>query len=410
MKITQAFIVGISTLLLSAAVSFGAITVAVEHNTADAATAQFKFKNLPSPAAGDAAAKAVITIVAGEADGNSGDVSKLNDGQLPTEEDQPAENFFFNSDTEGGRLQMDLGGVTVIKQVNSYSWHPNTRGPQVYKLYASDGTADGFNAKPEAGVDPEKAGWKLVAKVDTRPKEGDGGGQYGVSISDSEGTVGKYRYLLFDCSRTEADDANGNTFYSEIDVVSADAQPSAAVVNTAAVPVSLAAFFNNAGITKDEAEFTGGLDDDGNACSATLLGATQAWNGVAFKLGSPGGSNVVTAAGQVIPLPAGAFSSLRVLMTGVNGNMESQNFLVTYNDNTIQTNTQSVSDWFTPENFPGESAAVSMAYRNQAAGTKDEETFLVYGYSFSLNPTNTVKSVTLPDNANVKIFALTLVP
>lgn len=410
MKITQALVVGISTLLLSATVSFGAITVVVEHNTADAATAQFKFKNIPSPSASDAATKATITIVAGEADGNSGDVSKLNDGQLPTEEDQPAENFFFNADTEGGRLQMDLGGVIAIKQVNSYSWHPNTRGPQVYKLYASDGTADGFNAKPEAGADPEKAGWKLVAKVDTRPKEGDAGGQYGVSISDSEGTVGKYRYLLFDCSRTEADDADGNTFYSEIDVVSADAQSAAAVKNTATVPVSLAAFFNNVGITKDEAEFTGGLDDGGFSCSATLLGATQAWNGVTFKLGSPGVSNVITAAGQVIPLPAGAFSSLRVLMVAVNGNQESQNFLVNYQDNTAQTNTQSVSDWFTPATFPGEASAVSMAYRNQADGNKDEQTFMVYGYSFGLNATNAVKSVTLPDNASLKIFALTLVP
>src|SRR5262249_8460143 len=68
----------------------------------------------------------------------------------------------------------------------------------------------------------EKAGWKLIAKIDTRPKEGTGGGQYGVSISDPGRALGKYRYLLFDMSRTEEDDPFGNTFYSEIDVVGPD--------------------------------------------------------------------------------------------------------------------------------------------------------------------------------------------
>ena len=115
---------------------------------------------------------------------------------------------------------MDLGSAIEIKEVNTYSWHPNTRGPQVYKLYASDGTAKDFNSKPKTGTDPAKAGWTLVATVDTRPKEGQGGGQYGVSIADSTGAaLGKYRYLLFDISRTEADDDFGNTFYSEITVI-----------------------------------------------------------------------------------------------------------------------------------------------------------------------------------------------
>ena len=412
MKTSQTFIIGISTLLLSAAVSFGEIKITADCNSNDDATADFKFKNVPSPVADDAAAKAKFTIVAGEADDNSGDITNLNDGKLPTEEDQPDANFFFASDSQGGRIQVDLGGVIAIKQVNSYSWHPNTRGPQVYKLYASDGKADGFNDKPDNSVNPEKAGWKLIAKVDTRPKDGAGGGQYGVSISDSDGVIGKYRYLLFDCSPTEMDDANGNTFYSEIDVVAANDQKAAATTAKAAtVPVPLASFFNNIGITKDNEEITnGGLDDNGYACSAELLGKTQVWDGVTFNIGSPGVSNVVTATGQTIPLPAGSFSSLRLLMLGVNGNQESNDFLVTYGNSTVQTNTQSVSDWFTPGDYPSESQVVTMEYRNQSDGTQVEATFLVYGYTFNLTQTNAVKSITLPDNNNVKVFALTLVP
>src|SRR5262249_9499034 len=65
----------------------------------------------------------------------------------------------------------------------------------------------------------ETNGWKLLAKVDTRPGNGEEGGQYGVSISDSDGILGKFRYLLLDMECTEKADGFGNTFYSEIDVV-----------------------------------------------------------------------------------------------------------------------------------------------------------------------------------------------
>jgi len=114
---------------------------------------------------------------------------------------------------------MDLGNAIEIVQVNTYSWHPNTRGPQVYKLWASDGTDAKFNAEPKGSIDPTTCGWKLIAVVDTRSKEGNDGGQYGVSIQNSSGSLGKFRYLLFDCFVTETADDWGNTFYSEVDVI-----------------------------------------------------------------------------------------------------------------------------------------------------------------------------------------------
>ena len=147
------------------------------------------------------------------------DLSVLTDGLLPTEQDQPAANFFFNAGSDGGRFLMDLGTAIEIAQVNSYSWHPDTRGPQIYALFASDGTTAKFNLEPDAKTDPTSCGWKLIASVDTRPKQGDSGGQYGVSITDASGSLGKFRYLLFDAVPTESDDAWGNTFFSEIDVV-----------------------------------------------------------------------------------------------------------------------------------------------------------------------------------------------
>ncbi|HWD92604.1 MAG TPA: basic secretory protein-like protein [Verrucomicrobiae bacterium] len=198
------------------------VKVTVGHNEGDAASAAFKFKNVPSPAAHNAATSAKFSVVAGEMDPASGGLSKLNDGKLPTEEDQPDENFFFNEGSPGGRLVADLGSAISIKQINTYSWHPSTRGPQIYKLYGSDGTDKDFNAAPTNGVNPESCGWKHIVSVSTKSKgEGEDGGQYGVSIADTDGAIGKYRYLLFDTLATEHDDDFGNTFYGEINVIDA---------------------------------------------------------------------------------------------------------------------------------------------------------------------------------------------
>jgi hypothetical protein len=211
---------GIVLAILSLAIcAFAEVKITVAYNDNATASKDFKFKNVPPPVKDDAAVGAKLTMVEGEMDPNGVDLSALTDGILPTDEDQPAANFFFNAGTAGGRFRMDLGAAIEITAVNSYSWHPNTRGPQVYKLYASDGTDPKFNAAPAGSVDPTTCGWKLLAVVDTRPHQGDGGGQYGVSINDSNGSLGKYRYLLFNCIATEADDDYGNTFFSEIDVI-----------------------------------------------------------------------------------------------------------------------------------------------------------------------------------------------
>ena len=193
--------------------------VEIDHNANRVANRNFKFTNLPSPRKDDAAAKATLTLIDGPVDAGSGDLHVLIDGQLPTNEDDPGANLFFRANSMGGRFRMDLGSALNITQIISYSWHPNSRGPQLYKLYAADGAEANFNIAPMRGVDPATCGWKFIATVNTIPKQGEDGGQYAASVTDASGTLGKYRYLLFDCYVTELNDNWGNTFYSEIDVV-----------------------------------------------------------------------------------------------------------------------------------------------------------------------------------------------
>jgi len=221
-RIGGGLLAGLVLLVVSAGVSSADVQVTTDHNDNDHANVAFKFEHVPAPVKNDAGAAAKFTIIDGEADSGSGGISRLNDGNLPTEEDDPSDNFFFAPGTDGGMIVADLKSVLEVKQVNTYSWHPNTRGPQVYQLYASDGTGEKFDPQPAKGKDLTACGWKLLAKVDTREEGKSPGGQYGVSISDRNGPLGKFRYVLFAISRTEDDDDFGNTFYSEIDIVGKD--------------------------------------------------------------------------------------------------------------------------------------------------------------------------------------------
>lgn len=205
---------------LLAVTAQGQTRIAIAHNDNQTANAEFKFASVPSPSQNDAAAKARVVIIDGEADSNGAEVTALIDGVLPTAPDQPRRNFFVTAGSGGARLLIDLSRLVDIARINSYSWHANSRAPQVYRVWGSDGSDPHFNAEPKANVDPRSCGWRVIATVDTRSEDASkDGGQFGVSIADPNGSLGRFRYLLFDCYVTEIADNFGNTFYSEIDVI-----------------------------------------------------------------------------------------------------------------------------------------------------------------------------------------------
>ncbi len=201
------------------------VRVVSECRRGDEATQEFPFSDVARPALNDAAADATFTLVAGREDSNGGGLTKLHDGYLPGHDDDPGQSFFFAAGTPGGRISIDLHRTIDVGQVNTYSWHRSSRGPQVYQLYGSNGETSGFDAQPPQDLDPATSGWTRIATVDLRPAEGEPGGQYGVSIASTDGSLGQFRYLLFVVERTEEADAFGNTFLSEIDVIDRHAPP-----------------------------------------------------------------------------------------------------------------------------------------------------------------------------------------
>ncbi|HUA14333.1 MAG TPA: protease pro-enzyme activation domain-containing protein [Verrucomicrobiae bacterium] len=172
------------------------------------------------------------------------------------------------------------------------------------------------------------------------------------------------------------------------------------------------AFYDDANETSITA--ANSLDGVGFAYSANLLNSGVDFNGTQFNLGSANQKDAIY--GGSISLPAGIYTTLQMLATGIEGNQTSQTVAVTYTDNTTSTFTQSFSDWCSALNGngcvstgsnPGEAVAVAMPYRDSAGGP-DNRVFYLYHYSFALNTNKTVKSLTLPNNRDVVVLAVTL--
>jgi alpha-mannosidase len=176
------------------------------------------------------------------------------------------------------------------------------------------------------------------------------------------------------------------------------------------VAVDLSSSYSVSGIHADGSRFapSASADGEGFAYSHETLGSTPLWDGVLFTLGPANVPDAVT--GKTVALPAGKFAALNILATGVEGSQESQAFVITYADGSSSLVTQSLSDWYEPGGFKGESQAIVTPYRIVADGAKDNRTFYLYGYSFNLDSSKEVRSITLPDNEHVLVFAMTLVP
>jgi hypothetical protein len=175
---------------------------------------------------------------------------------------------------------------------------------------------------------------------------------------------------------------------------------------------NLSAFYTDA----DETAITAGLDGVGYAYSANLLNSGLDFNGVQFTFGQANQPDAVYGTGAPITLPAGTFATLQLLATGIEGDQASQTVTVTYTDSTTSQFTQSFSDWCSALNGggctstgsnSGESVAVAMPYRDSAGGADNRVSYLDH-YSFALNTSKTVQSVTLPNNRDVVVLAATL--
>ncbi len=176
------------------------------------------------------------------------------------------------------------------------------------------------------------------------------------------------------------------------------------------VPVDLGPVYNVTAIYRKGARFeeAQSADAGGYSFAGETLAPTEVGDDVVFHLGPTGAPDAVT--GKTIPLPAGHFSSLRLLATAVEGTQARQRLVVTYTDGTSTAVSQSMSDWAGSSGTHGEATAVRLPYRLAGDGSVDGNPFFLYAYRLKLDPSKEVRSLTLPSNRNVLVFGVTLVP
>ncbi len=210
------------------------------------------------------------------------------------------------------------------------------------------------------------------------------------------------------------DDLGGSIRLTDNDHQILDDLPSG---SSGIVSMDLSDDFNLTGIVNDTDTFTGGFDGAGLAISASLE-PTIAWSPdgtpplrvIQFGLGPSESPDVVQALGQDLQLTAGQYSLLGILAAAVDGSRADQLFTVNYTDGSSTTFHQGISDWSTSGNFQ-EFHPIELPYADTSLGVESgQSTYHLFGYEFDVDSSKIVSSLTLPDNPNVRILAVSGIP
>ncbi|WP_370373268.1 NEW3 domain-containing protein [Catenulispora sp. GP43] len=186
---------------------------------------------------------------------------------------------------------------------------------------------------------------------------------------------------------------------------------------TLALPVafpSLAATFDNVGVSDDSTPSPGDFDGYGNSYSKQALsaagvnsGATLTYNQTSFTWPSAaaGANDNTIADGQIIPV-SGTGASLAFLGADIGGS--SGPVTVYYTDGTTSTSSLGFPNWLsdTPTQF-GAQPVITTTYRNTQSGPANQgNQYNVYYNSVPLTPGKTVSGVQLPQNPSIHVFAM----
>lgn len=155
----------------------------------------------------------------------------------------------------------------------------------------------------------------------------------------------------------------------------------------------------------------GNFDGGGWSFAANLLPAAgpSTIGGVPYEAPSTAGTdpNFVEARGQALVLPAGArWSVLHVLGATHNGDVDTT-ATIGYADGTTATVPLRLTDWAGGGSF-GNTKAIPMAYRLKAGQGQDGPPVAIFGTDLPLDASKTVRSITLPSDARMELYALTL--
>jgi predicted alpha-1,2-mannosidase len=154
----------------------------------------------------------------------------------------------------------------------------------------------------------------------------------------------------------------------------------------------------------------GDFDGGGWSYDAGLLPAAGpvTWAGVGYDAPDATGTakNFVQARGQAILLPTGAHSAARLVATAYNGPVTGA-LTIGYADGTTDTAAITVADWCGTA-APGSTTLLAMPHRIKAGQGVDGPPVSLFGLSVPIPAGKQIRSITLPDDPRLHLYALTL--
>ena len=191
--------------------------------------------------------------------------------------------------------------------------------------------------------------------------------------------------------------------------VNAAASQSCAVTAGAQCGIDLSAARTTDGTATVTATTEGNFDGGGWSYDAALLPPAGAvtWGGVIYSAPAPGGAarNFVQAGRQTLSLPAQRRSTLRLVATAHHGPVPGT-VTVRYTDGSTAATTLTVPDWCAPAGTG--TTVLAMAHRIKAGQGVDGPPVNLFGFAVTLDPGKELRSVTLPDDPRIQLYALTV--
>jgi hypothetical protein len=175
-------------------------------------------------------------------------------------------------------------------------------------------------------------------------------------------------------------------------------------------PLDLGRDYNHDGVATLDAPAEGNFDGGGWSYAADLLPpeGPVTLGGIPYEAPPTGGTepNFVEARGQSLAIPDGHWATAFVLGATHNGNVDSA-ATVTYADGSSDTVPLQLTDWAGSPAF-GNEKAIAMDHRLKAGQGVDGPPVAIFRTRVALDPAKTARSITLPGDTRLELYALTL--
>lgn len=183
-----------------------------------------------------------------------------------------------------------------------------------------------------------------------------------------------------------------------------------------AQPVDLSSYYNMDGMSYDSNRKDGDLNGRGETYSADLMPDKVICEDVLFNVGpkADGQKNIVQASGQTIDAASAGKHQYLFMLGNSTGGVGLGEFKVNYTDGTSSSRFFSFAGWqdvvgYAQKTYIKDTIGLNLSHTHTPTGNTYDIDNNLYVYKMVLDPSKTIKSITMPDAKAIKLAAMTFV-